>query len=71
MVALHGSLFRWGHKSTGEGRDIIGMLRGNRESSRGKTAVSVEGTEGATEGATEKGAAGQGGSDVFQFSIFC
>ena len=33
LVALH-SLFHWGHKRTGEGGDVIRMLRGNRESSR-------------------------------------
>jgi hypothetical protein len=35
LVALHG-LCRWRHKRMGEGRDVIGMLRGSRESSRGK-----------------------------------
>ena len=37
LVALHG-LLRWGHKRTGrENRGVIGMPRGNRKSSRGKT----------------------------------
>jgi hypothetical protein len=33
LVALHG-LLRWRHKIMGEGGDIIGMLKGNRERSK-------------------------------------
>ena len=67
LVALHG-LFRWGHKRMGEGRDIIGMLRGNRESSRGK-AGSIGRRDRGGDGRGDGERSSQGGRDVFQFSV--
>ena len=67
LVALHG-LFRWGHKRTGEGGDVIGMLRGNRESSRGK-AGSISRRDRGSDRRGDREGSGQGGRDVFQFSV--
>ena len=67
LVELHG-LLRWGHKRMGEGRDIIGMLRGNRESSRGK-AGSIGRRDRGGDGRGDGEGSSQGGRDVFQFSV--
>jgi hypothetical protein len=65
---LH-SLFRWGHKRAGEGRDVIGMLRGNRESSRGKAGSISRRDRGSDRRGDREGNSQGRRDDVLQFSV--
>ena len=52
----------------GEGRDVIGMLRGNRESSRGKAGI-ISRRDRGSDRRGDRERSGQGGRDVLQFSV--
>jgi len=67
LVALHG-LLCWGHKRTGEDRDVIEMPRGNRKSSRGKVSSISRRDRGSNRRGDREGSS-QGGRDVFQFLV--
>ena len=67
LVVLYG-LFRWGYKRTVEGRDVTGMLGGNRESSRAKAGSISRRDRGSDRRGGREGS-GQNGRDVFQFSV--
>jgi hypothetical protein len=67
LVALHG-LLHWRHKRMGEGGDVIRMLQGNRERSRGK-ASSISRMDRGSDRRGGKEGNGQGGRDVCQFSV--
>jgi hypothetical protein len=67
LVALHG-LLHWRHKRMGEGGDVIGMLKGNRERSRGK-AGSISRMDRGSDRRGGREGSGQDGRGVFQFSV--
>jgi hypothetical protein len=67
LVALHG-LLCWRHKKTGEGGDVIGMLKGNRKRSREK-AGSISRIDRGSDRRGDREGGGQGERDVFQFLV--
>ena len=53
----------------GEGGDVIGMLKGNRKRSRGKAGSIDRKDRGSDNRRGDREGGGQGGRDVFQFSV--